>query len=94
MNNEKLVERYRASAVKVVGEEHVRKNERGMGGEDFSYFANEKPGAFMRLGIRNEEKGITTGVHNERFEIDEDALEIGVNTFLQFILDNQNGIEF
>jgi amidohydrolase len=94
MNNEKLTERFRASAVNVVGEEHMRANERGMGGEDFAYFAKEKPGAFMRLGIRNEEKGITVGVHNEHFEIDESALAIGVDVFTQFILDNQNGIEF
>ena len=94
MNDETLVGHYRASAVKVVGEENMHENARAMGGEDFSYFANEKPGAFMRLGIRNEEKGTTVGVHNDRFNIDEDALEVGVNVFTQFILDNQNGIEF
>ena len=85
---------FRAAGVKVVGEENMHVNARGMGGEDFSYFANEKPGAFMRLGVRNEEKGYTVGVHNGRFMLDEDALEYGVNTFVQFILDNQNGIEF
>ena len=93
-NNEKVTALFRAAGVKVVGEENMHVNARGMGGEDFSYFANEKPGAFMRLGVRNEEKGYTVGVHNGRFMLDEDALEYGVNTFVQFILDNQNGIEF
>jgi metal-dependent amidase/aminoacylase/carboxypeptidase family protein len=32
---------------------------------------------FYRLGIRNEEKGITSGVHTPTFDIDEGALEIG-----------------
>ncbi|MBE6629978.1 MAG: amidohydrolase [Ruminococcaceae bacterium] len=93
-NDKKMTALFRAAGVKTVGEENMHENARGMGGEDFSYFANEKPGAFMRFGVRNEEKGYTIGVHNDRFMLDEDALEYGVRTFVQFILDNQNGIEF
>ena len=73
---------------------HLAREHKACGGGDFSYFANEKPGAFMRFGVRNEEKGYTIGVHNDRFMLDEDALEYAVRTFVQFILDNQNGIEF
>ena len=94
MNDEKVTALFRAAAVKVVGEENMHVNGRGLGGEDFSYFANEKPGALMRLGVRNEEKGYTIGVHNDHFQMDEDGLETAVNVFYQFILDNQNGIEF
>ena len=93
-NHPVLTKRFRQSVVNVVGEENMHENARGMGGEDFSYFADIKPGAFMRIGVRNEEKGTTIGVHNDRFQLDEDALEYGVKAFLQFILDNQNGIEF
>ena len=32
---------------------------------------------FYRLGIRNEERGITSGVHTPTFDIDEKALGIG-----------------
>jgi metal-dependent amidase/aminoacylase/carboxypeptidase family protein len=32
---------------------------------------------FYRLGVRNEERGITSGVHTPGFDIDEGALEIG-----------------
>lgn len=93
-NHPVLTARFRESVIKTVGEDHMHENARGLGGEDFSYFANEKPGAFMRIGVRNEEKGTTIGVHNGRFQLDEDALEYGVKAYLQFILDNQNGIEF
>ena len=93
-NNPKLSACFRAAAVKLVGEENMHVNARGMGGEDFSYFADIKPGALMRLGVRNEEKGYTIGVHNDRFMLDEDALEYAVNVFVQFIQDYQNGIEF
>ena len=94
MNNETVAERIRAAAEKVVGAENIKHRAQGMGGEDFSYFAKEKPGCMFELGVRNDELGYTVGVHNERFMLDEDALEVGVNIFVQFILDNMNGIKF
>ncbi len=93
-NDETMTALLRAAGVTVVGEENMHVNARGLGGEDFSYLSNEKPGAFLRLGVRNKEKGLTVGVHNGRFDLDEDALELGVKVFKQFILDNQNGIQF
>ena len=94
MNNEVMFERVKAAAQKVVGEKNIFPREQGMGGEDFSYFANEKPGCMFELGVRNDELGYTVGVHNGKFMLDESALEIGVNIFVQFILDNMNGIDF
>jgi metal-dependent amidase/aminoacylase/carboxypeptidase family protein len=32
---------------------------------------------FYRLGVRNEEKGIISGVHTSTFDIDENALLTG-----------------
>ena len=93
-NNEIVVEKLHSAAVKVLGEEKIFKNARTMGGEDFSFFADQKPGAMYRLGIRNEQRGITVGVHNGKFDIDERALDVGVSVFVQFILDNMNGINF
>jgi len=49
-----------------------------MGGEDFSLFAEEVPGAFLRLGVGNEERGIVHPLHHTLFDIDEDALPVGV----------------
>ena len=46
--------------------------------EDFSYYSQEIPVCFFRLGVRNEEKGIVHGVHHPKFNIDNDALEIGI----------------
>jgi amidohydrolase len=94
INNEIVADRIRAAAQKVVGEENILPRAQGMGGEDFAYFAKEKPGCMFELGIRNDELGYTVGVHNGRFMLDENALEIGVNIFIQFILDNMNGIDF
>ena len=50
-----------------------------MGGEDFGEYLLHVPGTFIRLGIRNEEKGITAPLHSSLFDIDEDVIPIGVS---------------
>ena len=92
-NNGIMTQKMHKAAAKVVGDENVLPKIRTMGGEDFSYFARLKPGCMFRLGVRNDEKGIVNGVHETNFDIDENALSIGVKTFVQFVLDNMNGIE-
>lgn len=52
-----------------------------MASEDFSYFLEQVPGAFFRLGCGNEERGIIQSVHNPQFDIDEDVLPFGVAVF-------------
>ncbi len=49
-----------------------------MGAEDFGYYSQEIPGCFYRLGVRNASKGITSGVHTPTFNIDEDAIPVGI----------------
>ncbi|NOQ73675.1 MAG: amidohydrolase [Crocinitomix sp.] len=56
-------------------------------GEDFAYFSQKIPATFIRIGVRNESKGIIYPVHNKRFNIDEKAIEIGMQTFLVQVLD-------
>ncbi|TNE55732.1 MAG: amidohydrolase [Bacteroidetes bacterium] len=46
--------------------------------EDFSFYAQEIPACFFRLGVRNESKGIVHGVHHPRFDIDPGALQTGM----------------
>lgn len=49
-----------------------------MGVESFAYFANERPGVFYYLGTGNEVNGINKPAHSSKFNIDEDAIPIGV----------------
>lgn len=93
-NNAVLFEKLTQTAQKTVGAEHITGNPRSLGGEDFSYFSAQKPGFLFRLGVRNDEKGITAGVHNNKFDIDEEALDVGVRMFVRFVLDHQDGIQF
>ena len=54
-----------------------------MGGEDFAYFLQKVPGCFFMLGTGNKDKGITATAHNPRFDIDEDALIVGLECMLK-----------
>ncbi|MBW0178574.1 M20 family metallopeptidase [Sediminibacterium sp.] len=61
-----------------IGKENVLETEMRMGAEDFGYYTQVIPGCFFRLGVRNEAKGIIHNVHTPRFDIDENAIEIGI----------------
>ncbi len=73
----------RQAAIEVVGEEHVRPQVPTMGGEDFSFFLQEKPGCYFFVGTNNDERGLVWGHHHPRFDIDEEALGIGVETMVR-----------
>lgn len=76
-NAPELTDRALHAAKDYLGEENVVDLDIWMAAEDFSYYTQQIDGCFYRLGTRNEEKGITSGVHTPTFDIDENALEIG-----------------
>lgn len=76
-NNEKLNNIAQAAAADYAGAENVEESELRMGAEDFGYYSQVIPGCFYRLGVGNEAKGITSGVHTPTFNVDENAIELG-----------------
>ncbi|MFY0594161.1 M20 metallopeptidase family protein [Roseivirga sp.] len=68
----------RKAAEAYLGSENVVDLDLWMGAEDFAYYTHEVPCTFYRLGTGNEAKGTTNGVHTPNFNIDEDAIEIGI----------------
>ena len=78
VNDDAMAALVREVALDVVGEERIADVPPGMGAEDMSYLINAASGAFYRLGVRNEKRGITYGHHHPRFDIDEEALATGV----------------
>lgn len=65
-------------ATEHLGEAKVEELPIRLTAEDFSYYSQEIPSCFFRLGVRNEEKGITYGVHHPKFDIEPKALIIGM----------------
>lgn len=59
------------------GKEKVVEPKPSMGGEDFAYYLERVPGAFLLLGTGNSEKGTDKPHHNPHFNVDEDVLWMG-----------------
>ena len=68
----------RQAATDYLGSENIVELDLWMGAEDFAFYSHEVPSCFYRLGTGNEAKGTTRGVHTPLFNIDEDAIEIGI----------------
>ncbi len=78
INDEELTNRTRLYAEEFLGKENVEELEIWMAAEDFAFYSQKAPACFYRLGVRNEERGITSSVHTSTFDIDETALETGM----------------
>jgi len=77
-NNETVTAGARSLAENYLGTEYVEDTEVRMGAEDFAYYSQVIPACFFRLGTGNKARGITSGVHTPTFDIDENAIEIGM----------------
>lgn len=77
-NDINVTAKIKQKAIDYLGSEFVEDLPIRMTSEDFAFYSHEVPVCFFRLGVRNEQKGITYGVHNAKFNIDDKALRIGV----------------
>jgi len=75
-NQPELTRRARTAATQYVGAENIVDLDLWMAGEDFAFYSQVVDSCFYRLGTRNEDRGIVSGVHTPTFDIDESALEI------------------
>jgi amidohydrolase len=75
------------SLERVVGPDRLVSPPPQMGAEDFAYYQQQMPGFFFFLGVGNPAKQITAMVHTEHFDIDEDALPIGVRAMSTVVID-------
>ena len=87
--------RVRAAAEKLVGKENIEDGVRSMGGEDFAFLTRKKPCAMFRVGISNKANPDTCcPLHNTHFDVDEKCFDTSVPMFVNFVLENQDGIQF
>lgn len=77
VNDGKMTALMRAAAEEVVGAGGVLDGVRSMGGEDMAYFLAAVPGAFAFVGSAPKGRAASPH-HSPTFEIDEEALAIGV----------------
>jgi amidohydrolase len=66
-----------AAVRSALGHDAIADTEQSMGGEDFAWYLDHLPGALARLGVRRP-GGAAFDLHQGTFDIDEDALDVGV----------------
>jgi amidohydrolase len=57
-----------------------------MGSEDFAHYLQQLPGAMFRLGCARTE-GEPTGLHTPRFDVDEEAIRVGMRVLARTSID-------
>ena len=87
VNEPELTARKTKAAEGYMGEGNVVDLDLWMAGEDFAFYSHHVDACFYRLGTGNAAKGITSGVHTPRFDIDEDALQTGMGLMAWLAID-------
>jgi len=77
INDPTAVAVQRAAVVSALGPAALAETEQSMGGEDFAWYLDSVPGALARLGVRRP-GAAPFDLHQGTFDIDEDALTVGV----------------
>ncbi len=88
VNDEHSV-RWFEHAIRALGTDALADTAQSGGGEDFSWYLEEVPGAMARLGVWSGE-GEQLDLHQPTFDIDERALAVGVRLFTNLVLDPQH----
>ncbi|HEX6123283.1 MAG TPA: amidohydrolase [Ktedonobacterales bacterium] len=88
VNDAEMAALVRRAASATVGEAGVPGgDQRQAASDDMSYFLEAAPGCYFFVGASNAARGITAPHHSPRFDIDEDALGIGVETLARATLE-------
>ncbi|MFC3237576.1 amidohydrolase [Streptomyces nitrosporeus] len=59
----------------------IEDTEQSLGGEDFSWYLEQVPGAMARLGVRPVGDARGLDLHRGNFDVDEEAITVGVELF-------------
>ena len=84
INSKKESEFAASVAKKIFGESNVNTNiEPSMGGEDFSYLLEKKPGSYLYIGQGDENH--KAHLHTTKYDFNDNRLPIGVNFWVELV---------
>ncbi|MDV6282906.1 M20 family metallopeptidase [Rhodococcus jostii] len=83
--NDEVSTRMFEDAIRTVGPDALADTPQSGGGEDFSWYLEEVPGAMARLGVWSG-VGEQLDIHQPTFDLDERALGIGVRVLSSLVL--------
>ena len=82
--NEERSTQIMTHAIEAVGPDALADTRQSGGGEDFSWYLEDVPGAMARLGVWSGE-GDQLDLHQPNFDLDERALAVGVRVLVNII---------
>ena len=74
VNDEKIAQRVREIASKMLPGDQISTDERSVGSEDMSYILEQVPGCYILVGSANADQNLDAPHHHPRFDFDERAL--------------------
>lgn len=82
--NEEVSTRILTHAIEAIGPDVLADTRQSGGGEDFSWYLEEVPGAMARLGVWSG-RGPQLDLHQPTFDLDERALGVGVRALVNIV---------
>ncbi len=82
--NEEVSTRILTHAIEAIGPDALADTRQSGGGEDFSWYLEEVPGAMARLGVWSG-RGPQSDLHQPTFDLDERALAVGVRVLVNIV---------
>jgi amidohydrolase len=89
-NNPALVAASLPALEAAIGKANLSTPSPVMVSEDFAFYQQKIPGFFFFLGVNNPDKGITAMWHTELFDLDEEALRVGMKAMAGVVLQYLN----
>ncbi|MGW2703592.1 amidohydrolase [Streptomyces sp. NPDC001340] len=86
VNDRESTELLRRAMVARRGLRSVESTQQSLGGEDFSWYLEQVPGALARLGVRTPGDRTSRDLHQGDFDADERAITVGVELFTAAVL--------
>ena len=89
VNNIALTQKMTPTLARIAGADNIITTDLITGAEDFSYYALETPGLFYFLGVTPKDQNAKTAPsnHSPQFYVDESALQLGVESLSQLVVD-------
>lgn len=81
-NNPSLSQEIRTYMTEILPKENVKEIGIWMAAEDFAYYSHRFPSLFFLVGIRNTQQAPQYGLHNAKFNLDEDSFRTSMQAMV------------
>jgi metal-dependent amidase/aminoacylase/carboxypeptidase family protein len=85
VNDVAITAKAKQAVSKQLGDENIVDLDLRMTAEDFSYYSQKVPATFFRIGVKPPHEASMFGLHNSRFNPDEEALRTGMESMLAVV---------